>query len=399
MSRLGIGIGVNIGGDGKGVPLNYAYVTNAKYANTVGLRSAIFGAKTGTARKRVLFCGDSTTTGVGSSSGTSNLNALWTLSPIAQLRTLLNAGLCPTNINTFMGGSSATDMANYKLYDPRISTTVWTFPAITTHSIGGKIFQHGTAAGQMNFTPGSGFTFDCAEILCLDPAATRSILVRANGATAATISNVGVANTPRLVTVTGISPAITVVGFQPGTSAVVFVVGGGAYATGETAMALYQGGFGGSKAADWNDTGLIYSAVSAIPALAPAHTFLELTINDENAATDLTTYKSHIQALITAAALSGSVTLVVGGPSAPNPPEATHTSLVTQMTYWQALYDLAVLNDISLLDMTIGLGSYDDVNAAGGMSDVSHLTAAWYGVDHKARVYYNFFRQVAELGA
>lgn len=379
-----------------GIGPSYPYVFNAKYSNTVGLRSAIFGAINRTARKRVLFCGDSTQTGVGSSPGTSNLNASWPLAPAAQLRTLLNNGGVPTNINTFMGGTSATDMANYKLFDTRISTTVWTFPAITTHSIGGKIYQHGTAAGQMNFTPGGGYAFENAELLCLDPALTRSILVRANGGTVATISNVGIANTPRLVTVTGISPAITVLGFQPGTSAVVFIVGGGAYQTGETAMAFYQAGWGGSVAADWDDTALIYSAVNAIPVLAPAHTFLEITINDENAPTNLTLYGTYMQALVTAALLSGSVTLVVGGPSAPNPPEATHSSLATQMTFWKALYDLASLNDVSLLDLTVGIGSYANMDAAGYMSDVSHLTAAGYAF--KASIYYNFFRQVAALG-
>lgn len=375
---------------------------NVTSANVAGLKQAVRDARSGTARRIVGFIGDSTRFGTGSSPGTNVANALWAAGPTPQLaKTLTGIGI-PTNCNTLMGFGVLT-MNNYagaSNYDGlRVTAGTWNASTSTFGGLGATIAVTGS---QFTFAPkdtaGLAQSANRATIISKNPSAGRSILVRANSATALTISNDNskADDVPRSDTAS--FTATTAMGLQAGSAAAVGFIGIMTYLNTETAMTLVSGGWPGSAAADWNVNPTTFGPIMVIPVLGMSHCFIELTINDENdSVVHITAYKASIQALIDACVSAGvTVTLVVGGPSAPNPPEATHQTLAIQMTYWQALYDLATLNNLSLLDLNIAIGSYAYANSIGIMWDVSHLTATGYAVN-KAQAFSNFIVYAAAL--
>lgn len=384
-----------LGGNKK---LNLPYAYNVTRANTVKLRAAIFGARNGTKRSRIGWYGDSTTWGTGSfPSNPSTSDAKFPLGPRPRLAALLTARGVPANINSFVGCGviTANNYGNAGGYDVRVTTNAW---AAEATGPGGAHFQCATAANQLTFTPGNGFTFDRAEIFMRDPAAGNSLEVRANGATALTVGNVGTVDTPRLVTATFANT--TAMGVRPATAAKVVILGINCYKSTENALNFLNFGFPGAVLTDW-DTATIYSGIAWAAGLALDHVFIEMDINDPNQATGqagvTTEKKKMIDAFL---AVGTGVTLVVGGPTAPNPPEATHTALAVQDAYRAINYtianDPAYIANVSILDINMAMGGWDGANNAGWMNDVSHPNTTGYQI--KAGFIDKWFQQVEQLG-
>src|ERR1044072_9331713 len=99
--------------------------------------------------------------------------------------------------------------------------------------------------------------------------------------------------------------------------------------------------------------------------------------------------------LIDKCLLSGGVTIVIDGPIKTNPPDTGQPSLATMQPYWQAERDIAILNDLSYIDLPQALGDWATQNALGNMYDVNHMTFQGYGAAGMGTPYLNYFLQVA----
>jgi lysophospholipase L1-like esterase len=138
-------------------------------------------------------------------------------------------------------------------------------------------------------------------------------------------------------------------------------------------VAILNAGHSGMQAGNDFISVRTWSNVPAISVIAPHLTVIALTINDSNNAVSLSSYRAGIQSAITAAKLSGDVLLATGCPSGTS--QATDRTLDN---YIFALQDLAVTNDIGLINFKDYFGSYATSNALGLYDDTLHLTPGGY---------------------
>lgn len=360
---------------------------NITAANTSQLSTGIQGAIAGNARKRILLCGDSTMYAQGSNNSVIGLK---TRSAPYMLTQALIANGIPAEIDNFQGGGNDT-ITNYRTYDPRATSAInWGFDA--AWSCGGFSYSTSTVGAVSIFTPG--VTFDTIEFCYFEPAIGVSATVDAGGATLATITNSGQATNTQMKTVISVGGTASVVNVTcvvgPFTYTGVHV-----YTAAANKLSITGAGMQGALATDWSRSTNVYDPKLGLTAFAPDHTFIELTINDSNALTLSATYKAQIQAIVTAAQLSGGVTLVVGDPTLTI--GAGRANLDQQRRIWQCLYDLAAVNNISLLNLPAFMNSYEALVANRRQFDGSHLSDAGYqfkgGSGYTAAGYANFFNR------
>lgn len=144
-------------------------------------------------------------------------------------------------------------------------------------------------------------------------------------------------------------------------------------------ISIYNMGWAASLAANWDASTYGWDPINAIALVAPDLTFIDLTINDWNAGTNLSTYSAEIQALITAAKASGDVILMSGNPS--DPTFGSDASLATQQTYVAAMETLAYSNNVPMIDVwTLFGGTWSGPNTSGWMFDSLHPNGTGYGM-------------------
>lgn len=372
------GLVTTMGGGGTG-PSNPA-ISGLTNANTTALRAAIQGAIAGTTRGRIQLIGDSTM--YGSYANSTSISSK-VLSVPYYLMSQLTASLCPAEINSMMGAAHIASMAAYQGYDPRWSTG-WTVD--NSHDYyGGYLFTSSTIGQQITWTPGG--TFDTIELYYLEPAAGRSYDVIVGGITVFTIQPTsGAATFTKKVTISLGAPTSAVT-FSNNVAAAVYLNGIQTYTASQNKLAIMGAGIPGGVAADWNAAAANYAPGRMILAYAADHTFYELIINDAVLGTNVTTYGTTLQSLVTKALGSGGCTLVVGNMTDPTF-NSNATPQATQQLYRQKIYDIAAANNIAVIDMWTQLGTWAEANALGYMFDQSHLLAVGNAV--KAAAYYDF---------
>ncbi len=137
-------------------------------------------------------------------------------------------------------------------------------------------------------------------------------------------------------------------------------------------------GRGSATAGDVVVTTNAWSSLSAISALATNAdaAIIDLTINDAAANTNVTTYKANIQAIINAllAASSGmTIILMTGNPTNPAIDNATN-----QANFRQYYKDLALLNDLPLIDQWVIYTDYATMVSNNLMFNSRHPNTAGY---------------------
>ena len=110
-----------------------------------------------------------------------------------------------------------------------------------------------------------------------------------------------------------------------------------------------------------------FGPLTALRALAPDCTVINLTINDSNAATNIDVYRNNMKSIINAAQESGDVVLMVGAPS--NSVRATNGTLGL---YVNVVYELAASESCAVVDMKRRWGSYDDIQPTFPYYDTLH---------------------------
>jgi lysophospholipase L1-like esterase len=382
---------------------------NFSQTNTQLLRDAIDGANGGTSRDRVLWIGDSTLWGAWSDGVDST--GLRADSTAVHLAGLLNSNICPAVLDSWVGCGDKTTNAQMKKWSPFFTgSTSWNPGAAAAYAIGGQMFNCTTNAVALGWN--KGVNYDTIEVLCANPAAGGNFDI--GTATTGVLQNVardaGLAtNVPRLITVNVGSTVSGAVQLTNKSTTAVNIMAVNVYLSTEFKLAMYSAGIPGARSNDWvaDPATFPFAARAGIGTLDPKFVFIELSINDARLGTSIATYKTNLQILIDLIeAGGGGVCLVVGNQRYTGTDTdingGTETSAALQLTYEEALEELATLNDIPLINMRTLLGDWAALDAlgymaieTGGFKSPSHLTSS--GNLAKAGVYEDFFAEVAAL--
>lgn len=307
--------------------------------------------------------------GASNSSGYNSNGRLQSLP--AALQRMFAYGLCPANSNSQIGfGNTGSWVGSF---DSRWTTTNWTYTLAGT-AIGGAMSSVVDGA-TLSFLPGNNVT---TFVVWYAINGTRgSFNVNVDGGTNTLID----ANnaTPALgkYTVNVAAGAHTLNIIKSGTTTVT-ILGVEAYNTALTTgfndeIQIMQAGHSGALAATFSTATDPWSGLNQITSFAPDLTYIQLSINDWVAGTPIANFKASVQALITAAKVSGDVILSTDCPSS-----TAAVATATQMQYVTAIKELAQANNCLVYDLYARLGSYDITNAAGMMADTLHGNSLYY---------------------
>jgi lysophospholipase L1-like esterase len=351
---------------------NNGSVFNQTSSGLNAYRAALAAVRSGGTRPGpVLFIGDSTTMGAGSGTGgTLNLNGAFPNSPISQLATLANAqgslaGL--VSFNSLLGNQRSN--ISYPTYDTRVTLGAnWTNVQAT---LGGLAFKYTNgAANNLAFTPPA--AFDTIKLYYIRATANGSFTTNVDGG--ASLGTINTAGTNALLSQTyTVAKATHTINIVPNNDAAFYVVAIVTYDSTVKRLDFVQAGWSGALASDISDSSLPWSPINAITTLAPSLCVINLTINNSNAATDLTTYATQMTTIIAACQATGSVVLMVGAPS--STANATNGTLDG---YVNTLRSLAITYNCPLLDLKARWTSYAVTNALMPYFDTLHPQAQGY---------------------
>jgi lysophospholipase L1-like esterase len=308
------------------------------------------------ANAKILFIGDSTVAGYGATAGGDTGNAI-SLSWPYQLAGLLTSRPTPNTISSAVGNHGGLSVSTF---DTRVAvdgqfTAGWPFYVVNSLSTG-------------TFTP----TDTCTKIAFYYAAASgvSSFTVSVNGSVVGTVNPsgptaVGIFQYTHGSAITSV--VVTSLG-SAGTEGAIYIQAFRCYSA-TPRLEIINAGWGDSRVAHWIQAVNGWDALYFIDAIAPDLSIIDLTINDWNSATDLTTYSSNLQTLITRCKLTGNVILMTGNPS---------NTGAAQSSYVAAVASLATSNSVPLIDIWTLWGSWASANSNGWMFDALHPNAAGY---------------------
>lgn len=332
---------------------------NLNGPNTAGWRTLLAGVTGNTANGRLACIGDSTTRGLGGAGGTSGDVAGSYPSQLAPL--LASAFSVAAGIGNLIGASGLT----LNTIDSRVVLNGWGASAGTT--AGGGLLTK-TTAGTLVFTPTA--AFDTVDFYVPRNSGWGSISVDIAGGSADIISN-GSANGFIKQAKTG-SRAVQAVNVAYNANPA-FIAGIDTYDSAVKQISVWNMGWSGATAANWNNGTYLYSPKSALSLYAPQFSIINLGINDMVAATAVATFKTNLQAVIDAAVAQGGVALVV-----PNPISTASASQAVQDEISQAIIDLAMLNNLPFYDIRRIIPSFTAGDALGLYYGANHLSGTGY---------------------
>lgn len=339
-------------------------------------RAALARVRSGGGNARVAMMGDSTTLGVGSGATGTSGNLIQFSIP-SQLATIFNAPVASINAyaNGFMGaGNSADSGFSFQANDPRVSVgNSWSLFG-TFFSLGGGFMTATTTTNAYSFTPTT--TVDRCRVWYASGGGGNAVLgINFNGGTQTQVSIGLQSGNINSTTISGTLGLNTCnVTFVSGSSGV-FVLGFEAWNSAQSSIQIINMGCSGSTSGNWNNSISGFGPIATLPLLAPDLTVINLGINDWRTGVSLATFTANIQALITAAKLSGDVVLVT---PIPTDPVSSGISLATQQTFQNAIIQLGQLNNVPVFD---GFGrwiSYANSQPLGIYFDTIHANTTGY---------------------
>lgn len=308
-------------------------------------RAAVAKVKANVANCRILCIGDSTTLGVWSAGGLTTGN----MKPFAwptQLSTLINNSGVNSHANSFFeGGNSSTGGPSNYVNDSRVSIGAsWVNSA--AEALGGRFLTSTSAANSIVFTP----TTNCDTFNLFYPRSTTqswgSINFKIN-AGAPTVYNQVSGSTPITF---GVGTLTTSLGANNCTvtydSGPLAVFGGiEAYDSSKKWVSVMNAGRSGATTNHINNP----TVLSLITSVGAELNIISLGINDWCTSVTIPTFKTNMQAIITAAKAAGDVLIVSPFPSQVGASGAPSTSV--QNTYNAALFELAVANNCAIVNI------------------------------------------------
>ena len=344
----------------------------ARPFNVAGLpvwSAAVRAARQGIAPARILAIGDSTVQGTNSQE--SNSFGLRDHAWPAELEKLIAAnGRTPSSRrSSFFGSGSGFTLTSLLAMDPRWSGSAWVSGDYST--VGGKLFRltNGTT-GTLTFTPGGGF--DTVDLWADHGTGAGLLEVVTGGVVRATINLATGAPKTAFYSIT--APAgSTAVSFRRNSATNTTSLFFNAVAVrnaSEARIEVMNGGWHGSRIADWLTSADPWSAYNGLTTFGQALTILCCNINDARNTTDLGTYRAGVLALLNRAREVGDAILMTSVPSDP----AT-VSYVSQLAYVDAAMSAAQEAGAEVLDVWRARGGK---YSAALMADNVHPTWAGY---------------------
>jgi lysophospholipase L1-like esterase len=303
-------------------------------------RKALANVRDGVSNARVLYVGDSTSSGIGSSLASSFPYLGSTSHRMAQL---LNSSITPAVDGLGVPPSVLSGNPDNR-WNPG---TGWT-QALSFGAGNGAAYEASSTAGNLVYTPS--VNCDGFYLYYLQGGGLGTLKATATGGSQATINTNGASSTLRsalisagsasssnTLTITNITANSYVVGVEPVLSSASQVLVGNA-------------GVGSSTTTGWTLSPSSFGGIPLIKAVSPDLTIISLGINDAGASTSASTVQTNLQALITAGQVSGDVIIETWPPSSGSP-YTTYEPL-----YLPVISSLAATNNIPVMDIYGRLG-------------------------------------------
>jgi lysophospholipase L1-like esterase len=339
----------------------YPYAVNFKRSNTDRWRAARGKVQAAIQNARIVCVGNSITAGFDSTGvGVTNPSALAYPTQMAQI---MNARGLTASWQSWIGGQNIT---NFNTQDNRIVMGSWTNSGLGT--FGANCLTLSTT-GQtlMSFTPLT--QVDTVEVIALRNNASVAITIAVDGGATLFTYNPG-SGSP----VIGTSGAHTLgtlgihaIQANISVATATFLDGMIAWNSAIKEVSVLRAGWQGATTSSFNTSPWFY--LDGLKAVVPDLTLIASTRNDVTNATNILAYKASYQPIINAALISGDVILVIE-------PMGSLTQ-DQYLPFVQAVYDLATLNNLPLIDFTQAWDIYN--NITGWYADTIHPNGFAYG--------------------
>lgn len=356
-------------------------------------RAAIERSRSGGVPLLIALHGDSNTAGTGAGTSTAGMVGAQRWSIAAQLADILDRTFMYTTNDSFFGDQNSGDTGvTLQQYDPRFSAFGSGWTLINGPTMGRKMFQSASgAAGALTFTPKKPWN----RVRLLAGSATFSAPTANVKAGAATIGNFNTftagANALKDETFsTGATAAVQSFSIDGVTGGTLSLCGAIFWDSDNPGCVIVQNGWCGGFASNLNDASQPWSPRPVAVAIGAGLHFTNATINDANAGTAISSFRSSSLAFHQAIAATGEV--VVTGMT----PSSTPTSATLDI-FESTLQEIASLigSPFPLIDWRDQVGAtYTAANTAGWMYDGNHLKGIGYA--RQAAIYANMIRDIAQ---
>lgn len=336
-------------------------ITNQTRANTDRWRAARGKVQANVANGRILCVGNSITAGY-NSTGVAVTNPASLSYPTQLAQILTNDFRLNASWQSWCGGQN---IADFNFQDNRIVMGSWANSGLGT--FGGNALTLSAAGTLMSFTPT--IPVDTVEVLALRNSTNVRITIAVDGGATLNTYNPFAAGSGAIGTSGPIAlGTLASHAIQANVSAAQasFLSGMIAYNSAAKEISVLRAGWQGATAASFNTSPWFYT--DGIKVVAPDLTLIAATRNDATNVTNVTAYKASLQSVIDAAIISGDVIMVIEpmGNVAP----------AAYAAYTQAVYDLATLNSLPVIDFTILWDVY--ANVSSWYTDTTHPAGFGY---------------------
>lgn len=320
---------------------------NFKPSNTRNLRAALGKAKAGTASCRLGFAGDSTTAGYTAVASTQS-------APVVIRDLLEKFGLPVMGTGPVVGNPGGGPGG--------FLDTRWAFTGTWTTQSSNNNFLYQTVVSGATATFTSDKVGTVVELRYMNNGGPFTYSI--DGAAAVTVTPTG-AGTLASVLVTGLANTTHALLITTTSTTAFYLCWADVRQTAGVLIANF--GVCSSNTTDWTN-GNFYYPGNMLTDWAPNCTFLDLGINDVGGSVPTATIKANLQTLISKFQGTGDVILLTS-----NPHQSLDFSAINQ-----AKYELAVTNDIPLIDTMARFESYAVSNPLGLYNDAAHPSPAGY---------------------
>lgn len=356
------------------IPTPQFNFTRAQFATW---RTAVARVQGGSGRGKILCIGDSTTWGEGgglSDAANNRKSAKLYCWPTVFAAQLASLGIPANSENLFGSGSntgvvSIGDLQNY--YKPGFNpANAWGISGSTT--AGGGLFLDSADTNLLTYQPA--INVDTFKLFDITTPTAGGINYNIDGGSNTLLSQ-SPANAFRTTQIAAGSPGTHTLNVARA-SGNGFLAGVQAWNSAVPQFDVLNIGRGSAVAADVALTTNPWSSLSAITALAASADLIliDLTINDAAANTAVAAYKASIQAIINVAVASGATVMLVTG----NPTDPATDNAVIQQNFRQYYKDLAVLNNLPMVDQWVLYTSWAAMNARSFTFNARHPNMAGY---------------------
>jgi lysophospholipase L1-like esterase len=335
--------------------------------------------KAGTGRATIVVCGDSTSWGEGGgdSGGNMRQNAKERCWPTVLAKQLTALGIPANyeNINGSGGNSGvtfATDFQNF--YKTGFNLTGGWVGLSSSTTAGGCLFTNTTdTTGVMTYTPQ--IPVDRFEIADLQVSTGGIIAYSIDGGTEVQLNQANATSSFRRTVINCGSVGTHTLSIRR-ISGNAFVAGVRSWNSTVPAVDIINLGRCSSQTSDWMVNSNPWSPLPSFAnyCLTADIVIIDHTINDELNNQTVANYKANLLTLINTAKAGGAMVILMTG----NPSNVATITDAVQQTFRQAMKDVAIANNVPMIDQWDKYGTWVALNALGWMYNNNHPNKLGY---------------------